>query len=508
MQRWKRAWANTNIRLTHATVPLVALLVAASLFTLWGGRLSVTDRADDTYITLTYVKSLAAGEGWRYNGGEETLGTTTPLYALAVAGLARALPFVSIETLAVGLSTLAWLGTGWLIFLGRRTFGLGDHAATYVAFTVLLPWGWLLSTLGMESTCLIFGLLFSVWLAARGHAFATGAVSAALFLVRPEGLAMVPLAGAWLVWRRRNVWRALVPRFALGAALVLVPWTAYAWAHFGSALPNSALAKVGQGTWPGENLRFADRLFSRWLPTYAAKYEPVALTAPFLPAGVLSLLWPAGVLGLVYAARRAQGLLVFAAWCVAFVAGYAWLQAPGYAWYVLPVLCALQVFGALGLAWLAGARRAWLRMLGIALAAVFLAVNVYYAVIVTQGPGEEPRAVPYRALARWLRENTPPRSTVAYVEVGYLGFYTDNHVIDLLGLTEPRFVANATKLDLQSNFWLAEPDYLVYSAGFAWQFGDLVDQARFKERYQAVLTVPGVGPEPLTVYARTAPPGP
>jgi hypothetical protein len=485
----------------------VALLVAASLFALWGARLSVTDRTDDAYITLTYVKSLAAGEGWRYNGGEETLGTTAPLYALAVAGLARALPFISIETLAVGLSTLAWLGTGWLIFLGRRTFGLGAHAAAYVALIMLLPWAWLLLTLGMESTCLIFGLIFSAWLAARGKAFVAGAVSAALFLVRPEGLAMVPLAGAWLVWRHRRAWRALVPRFALGAALVLVPWTAYAWAHFGNVLPNSALAKAGQGAaWPGES--FAERLLGTWLPSYAAKYEPVGLPTRLLPAGVLSLLWPAVALGLVYAGRRAQALLLLAAWCGVFIAGYAWLQAPGYGWYVLPVLCALQVFGALGLAWLAGARRTWLRALGVVLALVFLAVNVHYAVIVTREPGLEPRAVPYRAIARWLRENTPPGSTVACVEIGYLGYYTDNHVIDLLGLTEPRFVANATKLDLESNFWLAEPDYLVYTAGFAWQFGGLVDQVRFKERYQAVLTSPGVGPEPLVVYARTAPPGP
>jgi hypothetical protein len=509
MQRWKRAWAKTDTRLTRAIVPLVALLVTASLFALWGAWLNATDRTDDTYITLTYVKSLAAGEGWRYNGGAETLGTTTPLYALAVAVLARALPFVSIETLAVGLSTLAWLGTGWLIFLGRRTFGLGTHAAAYVALTVLLPWGWLLSTLGMESTCLIFGLVFAVWLAARGHAFAAGAVSAAMFLVRPEGLAIVPLAGAWLVWQRRDAWRAVVPRFALSAALVLLPWTAYAWAHFGSVLPNSALAKVGQGeAWPGEQARFGDRLLATWLPSYAAKYEPVGLTAPLLPAGVLSLLWPAVALGLVYAARRAQALLVLAAWCGVFVAGYTSLPAPGYTWYVLPVLCALQVFGALGLAWLAGARHTLLRALGVVLALAFLAVNVYYAVLATRGPGQEPRAVPYRAIARWLRENTPPGSTVAYVEVGYLGYYTDNRVVDLLGLTEPRFVANATKLDLQSNFWSADPDYLIYTAAFAWQFGDLVHQARFKERYQVVLTVPSAGAEPYTLYARAAPPGP
>lgn len=318
---------------------------------------------------------------------------------------------------------------------------------------------------------------------------------------------MVPLAGAWLLWTRR----AALPRFALGVVLVLVPWALYAWAHFGSVLPNSAMAKVSQGTgWPGEQFRFGDRLVGVWLPRYAGKYEPVALTMPLRPAvppGVVSLLWPAVVLGLAYTARRASALLVFAAWCMVFIAGYIWLRAPGYQWYVLPVLCALQIFAALGLAWLSGARPAWLRAAGAILALVFLAVNVAYAVTATGAPADEPRAVPYRAVAQWLRENTPPHSTVAYVEIGYLGYFTDNRVIDLLGLTEPRFIENASKLDVQSNFWLAEPDYLVHTPAFDWLFGDLVQQARFKERYRPAFTVPGFDEQPLTVYAHTGLPG-
>ena len=40
---------------------------------------------DDTYITFRYSLNLASGHGFVYNLGEPVLGTTTPLWALALA---------------------------------------------------------------------------------------------------------------------------------------------------------------------------------------------------------------------------------------------------------------------------------------------------------------------------------------------------------------------------------------------------------------------------------------
>ncbi|MBA3534557.1 MAG: hypothetical protein H0T73_21775, partial [Ardenticatenales bacterium] len=314
---------------------LPLLLLVATAITLWGATQHRSYLNDDTYITLTYARSLAAGEGWRYNGGTEALGTTTPLFALVVAALSWLFPSIPLEWFAVGFSTLCWLGTGWFFFLGHRDFGLNLRAGAILALVVLLQGGWLFGSLGMEAAFLLFGLTLAVWVAGRGYSLLAGLVGALLFLVRPEGLAMVPLVGAWILWHRRDA----LPRFATGALLPLCLWVSYAWMHFSSILPNSALAKVGQGAfWPGKP--FVERLFGEWLPAHAANYG-------FSPT--LSLIWPLSLLGLLYVGRQRKALLLFVGWGAVFLAGYYLLGAPGYWWYMMPVLFLLQLFSGLGI---------------------------------------------------------------------------------------------------------------------------------------------------------------
>ncbi len=51
---------------------------------------------DDSFITLTYAKNLAQGNGFVYNQPPATLGTTTPLFTITTALLATILPFFSV----------------------------------------------------------------------------------------------------------------------------------------------------------------------------------------------------------------------------------------------------------------------------------------------------------------------------------------------------------------------------------------------------------------------------
>jgi MFS family permease len=474
------------------TALLVGLLLAASFFPLWLAPRHATMRNDDTYITLTYARSLAEGNGWRFNGGPVTLGTTTPLFAITIAGLARLIPFVPMEYLAVGFSTLCWLATGWLFFLGRRAFGLGAGAATLVALAALLQGGWWPGSLGMEATFLLFGVTLATWLVARRSPLAAGLVSGLLFLIRPEGLGMVPLAAAWLVWQQPKAWREMLPRFLLGAALPLGLWAVYAWSTFGSVLPNSVSAKMGQGTgWPGQP--FAVRLVREWLPPIVARYG----LSP-----VLSIIWPLAALGLVYAARRARPIFLLVAWTALYVLAYAVLHAPGYWWYIFPALFTLQLLAGLGLVPLLEQRQRWARALGVVALLLFLGITFHRSTLTLSGDPSDARAPTYLAIAKWLRENTTPGSTVAFVEIGYLGYFTENRIIDLVGLVEPEFTENAAHLDLASNFWRAEPDYLLYHTAFDWLMGEIVNDERFEQRYEAIMTFSGDLPVPITLFQR------
>ena len=69
----------------------IALLLGASAIPIWTATHRFDSLNDDSYITLTYAKSLAAGRGFVYNHPPATLGTTTPLLTLLVAALSAVL---------------------------------------------------------------------------------------------------------------------------------------------------------------------------------------------------------------------------------------------------------------------------------------------------------------------------------------------------------------------------------------------------------------------------------
>ena len=259
-----------------------------------------------------------------------------------------------------------------------------------------------------------------------------------------------------------------------------------------SALPNSASAKVSQGAfWPGKP--FVERLFREWLPPIAARY---GLSA------ALSLLWPLALLGLYDSVRRARPLLLLALWTGLFLATYAALHAPGYWWYMLPVLYVLPLYAALGVSFLVQQPRRWLRGVGVAAALLFLGATLQQGAQSVRQSRGDPRAPTYLAVARWLEANSAPGSSVAFVEIGYLGYYTENRVVDLVGLVEPAFTANGARLDLASNFWQARPDYLLYAPDFVWLMGPIVEDARFARQYRVVAEFPSHLSTPLFVYQR------
>jgi hypothetical protein len=93
---------------------------------------------DDAYITYRYARNLVTGHGFAYNPGEHVLGTTTPLFTLLLALLAKAgVPFEAAGP-AVGVVCdlvlcfllwrafarrgPAWLGWLWMLFYARSTW--------------------------------------------------------------------------------------------------------------------------------------------------------------------------------------------------------------------------------------------------------------------------------------------------------------------------------------------------------------------------------------------------
>jgi hypothetical protein len=213
------------------------------------------------------------------------------------------------------------------------------------------------------------------------------------------------------------------------AALLLIPWFAFARSVVGSFLPNTAGAKSG-----------------------GLVLDPVTLIKKLDPVVriVVSSQWASLAALLVSALALRTRSVIFAPrtrflvlWVVALPLTYALFDMQILSRYLLlitPVLCVLG-WSALEEAlkdrdWSSRARRAV--GVGGAVGAVLVAVVFYARVVVPPS-----RAFSHdlthnlRSVAEQLAERSDPDAVVAAADIGYLAFYSGRRVLDLGGLVEP-----------------------------------------------------------------------
>jgi hypothetical protein len=459
---------------------------------------------DDALITLTYAKNLARGDGFVFNHPPPVLGTTTPLFAVLVALLATVLPFLEVTALAVLLSVLCWIGVVWAPWVFRQEFQLSDVEAAILALVFALS-GWV-RHLGMEAYLFAFLLVLTVGLYYRQRPLWAGVAAAMLFLTRGEGALVfgLLLVVAVIDDLRRGraaeakTGRSATIRLSVGFGLPVLAWCLFAMARFGNVFPNTLSAKVAQGA-SGLWKPFLVQLVDVWLPAWG---RGLALGPPWL-----GLWYPLATVGLVVVLVHKRRLVVFLVWIAAYIISYWALGVAGYPWYSLPVYWVVALLSGVGLGWLVEALHRWRvspvagTALGVALvllAAVGLGREMARSTLHT---GTSERCVAYFKLAEWLREHTEASSSVAYHEIGYLGYYTDNRIVDLCGLVTPEITPYVAIGDFGWGFWRFKPDYFVHLSGSRFLEG-IVGDPRFPELYRAVAELPGYGGRKLTVYRR------
>lgn len=476
--------------------PLGLALILASLFSLW--RISQIDHRfllDDAYITLTFAKNLARGDGFVYNGGPPILGTTTPLFTWLVAACGWLLPSVPLSLLAVLLSGFGLQALIWLPWFFRGELQLNETEAAITG--VLLGATGAVHILGMEMYVFAPLLVLTFALYRQGAFLASGFCSGLLFLTRGEGAIafVILLCGSVLAdYRKRHAAgspdrRAVSVRVSLGFAAPFLAWSLYALRTFGGILPNTLSAKIAQGQ-SGLWSTFRADLFFQWLPEWS------------MDVGIPGLhtigAWPVLVLlGSISIVRSRPGLRPLLLWCLLYVAGYSILGVSSYSWYSIPIYTVLTVAAGIGVshaaAWLSSLPG--LRSLGVAtpIAVVALVAISLAGRSTPPGPGADvfKRGTAYLHLAGWIRENVEASSTVAYHEIGYLGYHTESRIIDVVGLIHEDLVQYIGNQDFVTGFWRYEPDYLIYPDGTRF-IGMIVSTPPFMDTYTPVARLPGV----------------
>jgi arabinofuranosyltransferase len=413
---------------------------------------------DDAFITFRYARNLLAGEGPVFNPGERVLGTTTPLYmgvlavfALPSGGAAAPFPEIAllINVLADALTCLLLIRIGSAL----RAEAAGWAAALLWAVS---PMSVTFAVGGLETSVYILLLVSVLYFRLRGNMPAVSVLAGLAFLTRPDALILIaPVWGElfFSACRRYGVRAGTIRilRFSVPLLVILLGWSAFAAAYYGTLLPHSLLAKsVAYRLAPTAG-------FIRLIQHYATPFFEQDTFGVWVPAVTGPLYLFLSLLGIWSAEKRNPG--AGAAACLSFPWLYFVVFSAAnpliFRWYLAPPLPFLFLSVFLGVSALLGFFRssegASLRIRravfgALAAGALILSLREW-----TLSPGSGPsRPAPemayvgletlYRQAAQDLQARVRPGYTVAAADVGTLGYYLDARILDLVGLNSAESV--------------------------------------------------------------------
>ncbi|MDX1436248.1 MAG: hypothetical protein R3335_05530 [Anaerolineales bacterium] len=429
-------------------LPIVYLLVITALLVLAFDGWSY----DDPFITYRYAANLSGGEGLVYNPGERVLSTTTPLFALLLAGIQPFSADLHASAVLIGAASIA----AGALLLWDLSHSWKAPVVGWAALALYPTSPFIVSTLSSE-TPIYLAFCLGVFAAyARRSYPAAGLLGALAVLARPDGMILAGLLIAhYLVTSRGLVsWKA-----AAAFSLPLLVWGAFSLLYYGSPIPVTLAAKRGQSL-----LADSASFFEGFL-TLAENYA--GRGSSIIPA-VLALI------GVVWLYRRRQWLL-FIAWPVLYFASYVLLGITSFFWYYAPLVPGLVVLVGLGLDALAGflrGRGAAFQRTGTAVVLLLIALGAAFQITDLQAirDAPDPRRQAYQAVGEWLFENTDQDELVGTLEVGIIGYYAGNPMLDFSGLIQPdvaeEFIENSTyEAGAIRAVQIYQPQFLVLHSG-------------------------------------------
>lgn len=373
---------------------------------------------DDAFITWRYARNLAEGSGLVFNPGaswEPILGTTTPLYALVLAGLAKL--GAAIPTASLALNFACDAASAFLLaqLVGRR---ITATLVTLIAFAAL-PHVVRISAGGMESPLFALCALSAAVLLDRGRPALAGVAAGLTCLVRPEGVLLAGLLFLSRARRPRELVRFTLPVLAIGVISVALL------THFyGTPIPQSVAAK---STMHGKEAFLAS--FGRWRTILAESFAPHLVLLPLVPL----VLW-----GAVRALREGGSARLFSLFPLAIVASYLAARPHTWGWYYYVPLVGWCAW--LGL----GAEAALARFLPkLTLRPVLAPIAAIAAVGATAFVAHRfPTTVPERVYApmhAWaeLTSRAEPSARILASDIGAIGWTWNGTVLDSEGLVWP-----------------------------------------------------------------------
>lgn len=409
---------------------------------------------DDAWIHLTYARNFIEHGEWAFRLGESSAGSTSPLWTalVSIGYLLRLAPY-------------AWtFFLGWVILslMGLRAENVARRIVTsyrssvpWVGLFIVLAWHLTWSaTSGMET--LLHGLLILEVLGLlmeKSRQYLTLGLLAGLSVwVRPDGLTMMGpiLLVAFLQEKTFKARGSALVKVLIGFGILFVFYLLFNLALSGTPMPSTFYAKQAEYGEYWLSQSFSKRLMDYLLPMIAS---PFVVLLPGL------FLWIKNVIR-----ERNWGALAGLIWFLGYVGIY-FMRLPAYQHgrYILPAFPVLYLWGMIGMLGYVVSARANQRITSLWGASLMVLVIAFQWIAARQNAQDviliETQMV---RTAQWMNENLPVNAVLAVHDIGAIGYFTSNPIVDLAGLVTPEvipFIRDEVRLAEYLNS--SEVDYLV-----------------------------------------------
>lgn len=442
-------------------VVLLALFMWQNL-QITGGELGVP--LDDAWIHYQFARNISQGNGFSYNPGQPTPGSTSPLWTILLAGVG--LFTESFIVPSILLSSLFLLLTVWMVYRLMLLLEFPSGVALLAAFGTGLAGRLLWAGLsGMEVTLFAFLSLTAVYFYQQSaFSWKTAVLLGLASQVRPEAhLLFLFIAGDSFVtqYRVEKVpLKAIIVSFIVPSliyALINVPYSAFSLSVTGRPLPNTFYAKSD-----------STQLFSlRTLRELGRTH--------FQDNRLLFLLIPLGIRPLWQRSRVTVLWLLGLFFVTPMVVPFLWHHGR----YTMPLIPFMMIAGAGG-AWSLW-QYLWITNTRLLLSAFALivftvgAVRLPFWATMLGNNSQEILQIDV-ALGHWLAQNTPETAVIAVDDIGAIGFLSGREIFDLNGLISPEVwpVMNDTEPGIPRDAAMTRllsavrPDYLAIFPEWHW----------------------------------------
>jgi hypothetical protein len=426
---------STASKLTIEARLLIALaaLVAVMFYLLVSARTSrIGFPLDDAWIHLTYARNFAMHEQWAFRLGENSAGSTSPLWTilLAIGYLLKLAPYIWPFFLGWVLLTLLGIQAESVT---RKLVSTYRARLPWVGFFFVTVWHLTWSAVSGMETLLqgyIFLYVLSTLLVNPNRYLALGFLTGLSIWVRPDGITLLgPLIfTAFMIEKRdKQRWNEIA-KILIGFSALFVPYLLFNLALSGHPLPNTFYAKQAeyQAAWISLGLTY--RINNYLMPILASPF--IAL----LPGAV------------IWMSRRIRSwdwaAIATLLWFVGYIGLY-FLRLPAYQHgrYIIPAFPILYLWGVLGLVEYVTSPKANRRISLVWTSLTGLLCLLFTIVAARQNAADvawiEKEMV---GTAKWVEENLPPDALLAVHDIGALGYFDQHPIIDLAGLVSPDVV--------------------------------------------------------------------